>query len=297
MAVVLDSGPLIKGSDLRKLGDVFYTIPQVLQEVRDSHAREKLLVKLEEIKTTDPTEADILYVIEFSKKTGDYPSLSDTDIRILALACRLHRESGGTLSDSPGEIRPFQNQAKLDEWITPENYKVQDGRVCLVSYDFAVQNVGIQAGIKLVNNGGLEIRFLKRWAKRCKSCGEVCEDVEKEFCPDCGNHTLVKVSYTVEADGSKKFYEPRIKRNLLAGTVYPIPAPKGGKNCEDVILREDQLFLMGGRQNKWNWKKPKVYDAESVDVFGHNLKATSGFRYGPHRKNPNEPHKKNKKRI
>ena len=101
----------------------------------------------------------------------------------------------------------------------------------------------------------------------------------------------------MEADGSKKFYEPRIKRNLLAGTVYPIPAPKGGKNCEDVILREDQLFLMGGRQNKWNWKKPKVYDAESVDVFGHNLKATSGFRYGPHRKNPNEPHKKNKKRI
>ena len=295
--MILDSGPLIKGSDLRKLGEVFYTIPQVLQEVRDSHAREKLLLKLEEIKITEPTEEDLLYVIDFSKKTGDYPSLSDTDLRVLALACRLHRESGGILSDIPGEIRPFQNQAKLDEWITPGNYKTQDGRVCLVSYDFAIQNVGIQAGIKIVNNGGLEIRFLKRWAKRCKACGEVCEDVEKEFCPDCGNHSLVKVSYTVDSDGSKKFYDPRIKRNLLAGTVFPIPAPKGGKNSEDVILREDQLFLMGGRQNKWNWKKPKVYDAESVDVFGHNLKATSGFKYGPHRKNPNEPHKKNKKRI
>lgn len=297
MAVVLDAGPLIKGLDLRKLGTAFYTIPQVLQEVRDVHARQILSTKLEEIKTTEPTEEDLTYVIEFSKKTGDFSSLSDTDLRILALACRLHRESGGKLSAEPGEIKSFRNQAKLDEWITPENYKQADSRVSLVTFDFAIQNVAIQTGLKVVSNGGVEIKFLKKWVKKCKACEEICEDVEKEFCPACGNHSLVKISYSVDAAGEKKFYEPKVKRNHLTGTIFPIPMPKGGKHCEDVILREDQLFLMGGRQNKWNWKKPKVYDAESIDVFGYNLKATSGFKYGPNRKNPNEPHKKNKKRI
>ena len=74
----------------------------------------------------------------------------------------------------------------------------------------------------------------------------------------------------------------------LTGTIYPIPLPKGGKNSNDIILREDQLLLMGGRQNKWNWKKPEVYDKESVEFFGHSIKANSGFKYGPACKNPNQ---------
>ena len=297
MAVVLDAGPLIKGTDLRKLGEVFYTTTKVIQEVRDKQARQSLTIKLEELKVTEPTEEDINFVVEFSKKTGDFTSLSDTDICIIALTCKLHRENGGTFHAEPGEIRPFLNQAKMDEWITPENYKTQDDRISLVTFDFAIQNVAKQIGLKILNPGGVEIKFLKKWVKKCKACEEICEDVEKEFCPYCGNHSLFKISYTVDGNGNKKFYEPKIKRNHVVGTIFPIPAPKGGKNSEDIILREDQLLLMGGRQNKWNWKKPVVYDAESVEAFGYKLKATSGFKYGPNRKNPNEPHKKNKKRI
>jgi len=35
-------------------------------------------------------------VTEFSKKTGDYPSLSATDIKIMALAYQLEKEKVGT---------------------------------------------------------------------------------------------------------------------------------------------------------------------------------------------------------
>ena len=115
MSVVLDTGPLIKGTDLRKLGECFFTTSQVLQEVRDKSARKSLTLKLEEIKTTEPTEEEVSYVLNFAKKTGDLQSLSDTDIGIIALACRLHKEAGGSLCSEPGEIRPYQNRAKLDE--------------------------------------------------------------------------------------------------------------------------------------------------------------------------------------
>ncbi|OMJ80758.1 hypothetical protein SteCoe_18916 [Stentor coeruleus] len=296
MAVVLDTGPLIKGIPLSTLGETFYTTSSVLQEVRDKHARNSLSLKLEEIKTTEPTEEDLAYIIEFSKKTGDFTSLSTTDLQILALTCRLHRENGGTLNTTPGEIRPYQNRNKMDEWITPENFKSQDGRICLVTFDFAIQNVAIQAGIKLLNPSGMEIKFLKKWVKKCKACEEICEEVEKEFCPSCGNHSLYKISYTVDSEGRTQYYEPKNKRNNLTGTVYPIPNPKGGKNSNDVILREDQLTLMGGRQHKWNWKKPEVYDNEAVEMFGFQLHAKSGFKYGPGKRNPNERPKKNKKK-
>lgn len=297
MAVVLDAGPLIKNIDIRKLGDSFFTTSQVLSEVRDKHARSVLSLKLEEIKTSDPTEEDLQAVVEFSKKTGDFPSLSLADIGVLALAVRLHKENGGVVNESPADIRPFQNRARMDEWITPDNFKSHDGKVSLVTFDFAIQNVAIQMGIKIMNPTGLEIKFLKKWVKKCKSCFEICEDIEKEFCPECGNHSLFKISYTVDSNGNKVFYEAKNKKNDLSGTVFPLPAPKGGKNSNDIILREDQLYLMGGRQHKWNWKKPEVYDKESVEFFGHNIQAKSGFKYGPNCKNPNQKHKKIKKKI
>ena len=234
----------------------------------------------------------MIKVVEFSKKTGDYSNLSETDIRILALTCKIHRENGGNFNEEPGMTRPYQNRAKIDEWITPESFKSNDGRVSLVSYDFSIQNAALQMGLKLLSPLGIEIKHLKLWAKRCKSCMEVCEDVEKEFCPHCGNHSLYRVSYAVDLDGKTTYYEPKKKKNALQGTVFPIPNPKGGKNSNDLILREDQLFLMGGRQNKWNWKKPKAYDSESLEFFGYDLKAKSGFKYGPSKKNPNEARKK-----
>ncbi|CAG9322386.1 unnamed protein product [Blepharisma stoltei] len=299
MAVVVDTGPLIKGKDIRSLGQDFYTVPQVIQEVRDKHARALLSLHLEEIKTTEPTEEDLSYTLEFARKTGDIRSLSATDIKVIALACRLERERGGLLKSEPGEIRSNENQVhRMDnEWITPENFKsTPDSRVCVLTLDYAIQNVAIQMGLRLLSLGGLEIKYLKRWVQKCRSCHEICEDPEKEFCEACGNHTLYKISYSIDAEGKTQYHEPRKTKNNLRGQVYPVPTPKGGKNNSDLILREDQLLMMGGRQNKWNWKKPDVYDPESIEAFGYNLQVKNPHKYGPDRRNPNEPLRKSKKR-
>jgi len=163
---VVDTGPLIKGKDIRSLGSDFYTIPQVISEVRDKHARALLSLRLEEIKITEPTEEDVAYVIEFARKTGDVRSLSNVDISVIALACKLERERGGELRPEPGDIRSNNNRSHNmnDEWITPENFKsTVDGRVCILTLDYAMQNVAIQIGLRLISLGGLEIKYLKRW--------------------------------------------------------------------------------------------------------------------------------------
>jgi rRNA maturation endonuclease Nob1 len=297
MAVVLDAGPLIRGIVLSNLGSEFFTTESVLREVRDERARSQLALRLESITSTEPTDSALSQVVSFAKLTGDFSSLSETDLQVLALACRLHCERGGELRTQPGESRPFNNAARLDEWITPDNYKPPAETVSLVTFDFAVQNVAVQMGIRVKSADGLEIRYVKRWAKRCTACGEICEDTEKEFCPSCGNHALGKISYSVDEEGNRVYYEGRRKKNDLTGSVFPIPNPRGGKDKDDIILREDQLMLMGGRQHKWNWKKPQVFDKEAVEFFGFKVQAKSGFKYGPSRKNPNQPSKKSKKKM
>ena len=54
----------------------------------------------------------ITIVNEFSKKTGDFPSLSATDVSIIALTYQLEKEKNGTehLNDAPlykTTIEPF----------------------------------------------------------------------------------------------------------------------------------------------------------------------------------------------
>eukprot|EP00360_Condylostoma_magnum_P000921 CAMPEP_0168315154 /NCGR_PEP_ID=MMETSP0210-20121227/10317_1 /TAXON_ID=40633 /ORGANISM="Condylostoma magnum, Strain COL2" /LENGTH=76 /DNA_ID=CAMNT_0008286747 /DNA_START=750 /DNA_END=980 /DNA_ORIENTATION=+ len=67
---------------------------------------------------------------------------------------------------------------------------------------------------------------------------------------------MFKLSYTINPDGSVKYFYSKKFRPNLRGTVFPIPKFKGGKAKKDMILREDEL-LMGGRQHKWNWGKQK----------------------------------------
>lgn len=40
--LVLDSGPLIKGVNVRSFAEKIYTIPEVISEIRDKHSREFL---------------------------------------------------------------------------------------------------------------------------------------------------------------------------------------------------------------------------------------------------------------
>ena len=62
------------------------------------------------------------------------------------------------------------------------------------------------------------------------------------FCDYCGSHTLVKVSVYIAEDGTITYFKNPKRRANLRGTKYSVPLPVGGRNSEDLILREDELL-------------------------------------------------------
>jgi RNA-binding protein NOB1 len=61
------------------------------------------------------------------------------------------------------------------------------------------------------------------------------------FCQYCGAATLNKVSVYVNNNGELTYFNNPKRKINLKGNVYSIPAPKGGRGCKDLILREDDL--------------------------------------------------------
>ncbi|KAH9833734.1 Nin one binding Zn-ribbon like-domain-containing protein [Rhodofomes roseus] len=91
--LVLDAGPLLSLSPLRGLAETYYTVPQVLDELKDKRAREHFqqlgLSAGVRIDVRGPDATSLAHVIQFAKKTGDYSVLSHADLCVLALTYAL----------------------------------------------------------------------------------------------------------------------------------------------------------------------------------------------------------------
>ncbi|KAG8536257.1 hypothetical protein GDO81_026799 [Engystomops pustulosus] len=94
--VVADAGAFLKNAALQEIGDHIYTVRDVVNEIRDRPTRRRLAVLPYELLLREPKAESIQLVTDFSKKTGDYVSLSATDIKVLALAYQLEAEHVGT---------------------------------------------------------------------------------------------------------------------------------------------------------------------------------------------------------
>ncbi|KAL8404169.1 hypothetical protein RB594_009145 [Gaeumannomyces avenae] len=159
------------------------------------------------------------------------------------------------------------------EWITPSNIKkhqAKDNRTpmpqpiqrvlqaCILTSDFAMQNVAMRINLNVVSPTLARITQLKSWVLRCHGCFAVTRKMDKQFCPLCGQATLTRVSCSTDSSGNFKVH---LKRNFQwnnRGNVFSIPKPVhgnangkksagaaaqgGGKNGwgRDLILAEDQ---------------------------------------------------------
>ncbi|OJT05334.1 20S-pre-rRNA D-site endonuclease nob1 [Trametes pubescens] len=123
--LVLDAGPLLSLAPLRGLSEAYYTVPQVLDELKDKRAREHFerlgLSAGVRIEMKGPSTASIAHVIQWAKKTGDYAVLSHPDICVLALTYELDQqekeatEKAKTASDASGETSQTQEtESKQD---------------------------------------------------------------------------------------------------------------------------------------------------------------------------------------
>ncbi|XP_034643978.1 RNA-binding protein NOB1 isoform X2 [Trachemys scripta elegans] len=93
--VVADAGAFLRGAPLQDFGRNIYTIKEVVSEIRDKETRRRLAVLPYQLHFKQPFPEYVKLVTEFSKKTGDYPSLSATDLQVLALTYQLEAETVG----------------------------------------------------------------------------------------------------------------------------------------------------------------------------------------------------------
>ncbi|XP_058701618.1 RNA-binding protein NOB1 [Poecile atricapillus] len=113
--VVADTGAFLSAAPLQDIADALYTVPEVLAEIRDRPARRRLAALPCELRLRRPRPELLRLVTEFSKKTGDYPSLSAADLQVLALTCQLQAEI-----DGPGCLR-WEPQDKVRLSSTPRH--------------------------------------------------------------------------------------------------------------------------------------------------------------------------------
>uniref|UniRef100_D8PS63 20S-pre-rRNA D-site endonuclease NOB1 n=1 Tax=Schizophyllum commune (strain H4-8 / FGSC 9210) TaxID=578458 RepID=D8PS63_SCHCM len=94
--LVLDAGPLLSLSPIRGLAETYYTVPQVLDELKDSRARQHFeqlgLSSGVNVAVRSPDAASLAEVIKWAKKTGDYSVLSQADLCVIALTYALQQE-------------------------------------------------------------------------------------------------------------------------------------------------------------------------------------------------------------
>ncbi|XP_013174076.1 PREDICTED: RNA-binding protein NOB1 [Papilio xuthus] len=94
--LVVDTTAFIKAENLLNIADNVYTVQEVIDEITNDRQRRKLVVLPYDINVKDVFTENIKFVTDFSKKTGDYTSLSATDIKVIALTYQLEKEKVGT---------------------------------------------------------------------------------------------------------------------------------------------------------------------------------------------------------
>lgn len=99
-SIVLDTSPILNNtpsiSTLLAKCEKLYTVPSIIDEVRDKNARSRLEIMIFPILNVRiPKPESIRFVSDFSRRTGDSAVLSKPDIQILALAYELECEQNG----------------------------------------------------------------------------------------------------------------------------------------------------------------------------------------------------------
>ncbi|KAL2602960.1 hypothetical protein R1flu_017270 [Riccia fluitans] len=95
--VVVDANAIIGGGvRLARIADQLFTVREVLAEVRDPASRFHLATLPVEIKCLEPSEDALTKVAQFARATGDVQSLSEVDMKLIALTYTLEAQVHGT---------------------------------------------------------------------------------------------------------------------------------------------------------------------------------------------------------
>jgi RNA-binding protein NOB1 len=193
-------------------------------------------------------------------------------------------------------------------WITPANLHKQirppvkptepESTIAVITTDYAMQNVLLQLGLRLLNLRGRSIRSIRNWQKKCHACGTLSPDMSREFCSACGGHTMIRVNVTVNKAGLVRYWHGSRHLNLR-GTIYSIPMPRAGRHANNLKLSEDVIDerirkgggLMGrtgdGGKARGEKTPSQLFDDGIEFGLGKTGPNSNDHVFGYGRKNPN----------
>ncbi|KAF4460212.1 UPF0271 [Fusarium albosuccineum] len=220
-------------------------------------------------------------------------------------------ELPGEKADETIEAVEEASDSDDDGWITPSNLKKHQAasagsvvptatqktlQAAVLTSDYAMQNVALRMNLNLVAPSLTRITYLKNWVLRCHGCFTVSKDMNRQFCPSCGQPTLNRVSCSTDEHGNFKLH---LKKNFQwnnRGNVYSVPKPvhgsangrlpknAGGKNGwgNNLIFAEDQKEFTRAADDQRRQRKKDLMDQDYLPdlLSGHRSGGGSKIRVG-----------------
>ncbi|KAL1593785.1 20S-pre-rRNA D-site endonuclease nob1 [Paraconiothyrium brasiliense] len=169
-----------------------------------------------------------------------------------------------------------EDDSDSNEWITPGNLSKHQHKdtsdtplragepqlsVATMTTDYAMQNVLLQMNMQLLSPAMQRIRQARSTILRCHACFLTTREMDKQFCPRCGQPTLQRVACSTNAKGEFQIHLSTKYQHNKRGDKYSIPKPVGGTSNgklrgqgggkggwgRDLVLSEDQKEFQ--RQN------------------------------------------------
>lgn len=199
-------------------------------------------------------------------------------------------------------------------WITPSNLKKHRAKdaagiaipqhsppkilqAAILTSDFAMQNVALRMNLNLVTPSLVRIRRIKNWVLRCHGCFSVTKDMRLEFCPSCGQPTLIRASCSTDEAGNFRVHLKKGFQWNKRGNVYSVPKPvhgsasgkltkkgAGGKKGwgRHLMLAEDQKEYVRAREELQREKRRDPMDGDFLPAIlsGDRPSRGGGIRVG-----------------
>ncbi|KAI4464489.1 rna-binding protein nob1 [Holotrichia oblita] len=93
--LIVDTTAFIENAPLQNIARNIVTTQEVVDEITDKRQLRRLVVLPYDLIIKDVFPENVRIITEFSQKTGDYPNLSATDIKVMALTYQLEKAEVG----------------------------------------------------------------------------------------------------------------------------------------------------------------------------------------------------------
>lgn len=288
---IVDANYFIEGNTFIQAPPKIYTTQEAINEVRDHRSKQRLEeIKLRhEIVIREPSPESYDAVVKCATDSGNVVLLSQTDMGLIALALDFQPSESTEQNDEKEQ----QKTPGFDEWITVDNFgKLEEDPVTLCTGDATMQCVAMILGIHVVSPTGQRVAEVKRWLLRCAACGAETLDASKEFCPECGQHELVRYALVMRSGVETELPLPKRFEPTPRGKRYAIPTNRGGKGKKPALILSEDMMNEAKRKYRYTGgnRANDLSGTEGHTFFEPRKKGRAAPTYGYGGVNPNAPH-------